>query len=338
MLGKVKLNYTPSPLDTRDHIIHPVAKGGLETVDLSSHCSSVKNQGAIGSCTAHAGVGLMEYFYRRFLRGKDQDLFSEKFLYYVTRVDIAGWPANDDSGAYIRDTLKAMVKYGVALEQTVPYVRDGEKDCRYADSPAPSAYREAEKFQVAKYARISESSRANCLQECKNLLANNYAFMGGFICYENVFDGANGVIPEPKGAPLGGHAVLFVGYDDKKQLFKFKNSWGTSWGDKGYGYLPYSFLASGNMFDLWTVYEQEHENKVYGIVTPKSRKEEYDEQIRVIMEGLGNGLNVNEIKLKMAALNSEQLGTADKRQLDSLLSRMNILLSSTKQILARMRL
>jgi C1A family cysteine protease len=50
----------------------------------------------------------------------------------------------------------------------------------------------------------------------------------------------------------GGHAICFVGYDSKKKLIKFKNSWGTNWGDNGYGYLPYNYI-NDFCWDAWAV-------------------------------------------------------------------------------------
>lgn len=41
-----------------------------------------------------------------------------------------------------------------------------------------------------------------------------------------------------------GHAIILVGYDDTKKEFKFKNSWGTDWGYKGYGRLSYDYVQT----------------------------------------------------------------------------------------------
>jgi C1A family cysteine protease len=53
------------------------------TKDLRPWCSEIENQGALGSCTAQAGVGMVEYFERRAF-GKHIDA-SRLFLYKVTR-------------------------------------------------------------------------------------------------------------------------------------------------------------------------------------------------------------------------------------------------------------
>jgi len=266
--SKYKLNHKPSPPDHRDHTVKVIKIPKIERYDLSQFCTSIKNQGNIGSCTSFAGVGLMEYFYKKNLGGKIDDVFSEKFLYYTTRVNIEQNLPSEDSGTFLRDTLKSMVQFGVCLEKTFPYIKPGQSTCDYTEKPEQNAYDEALNYQVTKYARIPETDKNQCLQDLKTLLLNGSIFMGGFVCYENMYDGKDGNIPLPKGNITGGHAVLFVGYDDTKQLFKFKNSWGSLWGDKGYGYLPYQFVLTGNLSDMWTVYQEEFENKTFDIVVP----------------------------------------------------------------------
>ena len=80
----------------------------------------------------------------------------------------------------------------------------------------------------------------------------------------------NGFIgnPDSNEEPIGGHAVLFVGYDDSKSVFKFKNSWGQSWGENGYGFLPYSYVLENKAFDFWTILEQENNDCVFGVIKP----------------------------------------------------------------------
>ena len=53
---------------------------------------------------------------------------------------------------------------------------------------------------------------------------------------------------------LGGHAVMCVGYDDASQRFIVMNSWGTTWGAKGFFTIPYAYISDSNLADdLWTV-------------------------------------------------------------------------------------
>jgi C1A family cysteine protease len=61
-------------------------------------------------------------------------------------------------------------------------------------------------------------------------------------------------LPGPKEKLLGGHAVLAVGYDNAKQVFIVRNSWGTSWGQKGYFTMPYAYLTDSSLADdIWTI-------------------------------------------------------------------------------------
>lgn len=292
------LNFKISPKDQRDYVVKPLKlDNNVKIVDLSPNCTPVKDQGMIGSCTAFASVALMEYVYKKNGIVIPDDLLSELFLYYNTRVLIENVPATNDSGAYLRDTLKSMIKYGVCLEKSFPY------SSKYALKPLNTAYTEGLKYQVVKYANIPTINPQTALSDLKALLQSGYSFIGGIYCYENFFQGVNGYIPPPSGKIIGGHAVCFVGYDDTKQVFKFKNSWGRKWGDNGYGYLPYRYLLTNNMVDLWTVYGEEYNDKYIGsvgsIIPPNLRKDSINDKIKMIMSTMTKEINKETIdKLK----------------------------------------
>ena len=273
-----KLNFKVSPPDARDYKLHlsTEAKVGLpESVDLSAGCTPIRDQGSVGSCTAFASVALYENIYYKFTSNLAASNFSEKFTYYTTRVNVAKWRANDDSGAYVRDALRSLVTYGTCKEETFPYLKSGENSSNFAEVPPSAAYTEALKYQALTYLNIpsgnTSSQRNDALATLKGLLVKGYAFMAGFVCYSNVYNAVKGLIPLPNRSVIGGHAICITGYDDKRQVFKFKNSWGSSWGDKGFGYLPYQYLLTGNMFDIWTIYTVENNNVSIGISKPSQK-------------------------------------------------------------------
>lgn len=278
------LNFKSSPKDERDYIAKPSTIKLNATNDLSSFCTSVKDQESLGSCTAFSCVAMIEYFLKKNGIIINDDLLSELFLYYNTRVLIENESPSSDCGAYLRDVLKAMNRYGVCLEKSFPY----GSNCALV--PNKSCYTEGSKYQVVKYANIPTRNVNTALNDLKALIQSGNTFVGGIMCYSNFFNDTKGTIPLPTGTIIGGHAVLFVGYDDTKRVFKFKNSWGKNWGDKGYGYLPYTYLLNGSLVDLWTIYGQEYNDKVVGsagsVIPPSLRLQANKDMLNYVMSAI----------------------------------------------------
>lgn len=225
--------------------------------DLRQWCSPIEHQGILGSCTAQAGVGLLEYFQRR-AYGKHLD-GSRRFLYKVTR-KLLGWEFEGDTGAYLRTTMKAMVIFGVPPERFWPY-----RIADYNEEPSPFCFSFAQNFKSIHYYRLDPHGMAgdDVLEGVKIHLAGGLPAMFGFAVYNSMpgTDAGTGDIPFPSATDqqVGGHAVVAVGYDDKRQIggdtgaLLIRNSWGTRWGEQGYGWLPYSYVLSGLAFDFWTL-------------------------------------------------------------------------------------
>ncbi len=229
------------------------------SVDLRQWCSTIEDQGSLGSCTANAGVGMMEYYERRAF-GRHLDA-SRLFLYKVTR-NLLGFTADD--GAYLRDTMKAMVLFGVPPEKYWPYkIKDFNLE------PTQFCYAFAQSYQAIKYYRLDPPGTppAQILAALKTKLAAALPAMFGFSVYSSIPGSGDGKgeIPFPASGDTleGGHAVLAVGYDDAKKIGKDKgallirNSWGTSWGDAGYGWLPYAYVEAGLADDFWSMVKGE---------------------------------------------------------------------------------
>lgn len=213
-------------------------------VDYRNHpdMPPVYDQGAIGSCVAQSVGAICD-----FKQGRDAEFHpSTLFLYYVTRflegtVDV-------DSGSTIRNGIKASNEFGVSREETWPYI---EK--KFKTPPSTAAFDEALGFQAIEYKRVKQ--RLDDIRECL-YLGNLIAF--GICVYDGLYSitKENPVleIPNPSQPLLGGHAVVIVGYDDKKELFLIRNSWGEQWGEEGYFYIPYSFVLDARLsMDFWTI-------------------------------------------------------------------------------------
>lgn len=235
-------------------------------VDLREWCSPVEDQRNLGSCTAHAGVGLIEYYERRCF-GRHIDA-SRLFLYKVTRNLMK---ARGDTGAYLRTTMGAMVLFGVPPESYWPYTDHPDK---FDLEPPAFCYAFAQNFQAILYYRHDPPGvrLEEVLRRVKEYLAAGHPAMFGFTVYNSIEQAErDGLIPFPslKERIEGGHAVVAVGYDDGLKIknrydgrvttgaLLIRNSWGKTWGEEGYGWLPYEYVLTGLAEDFWSVLKKE---------------------------------------------------------------------------------
>ncbi len=239
--------WLPDRPDHRDKLYTAIAKPPRKlptSVDLRASCSRVENQKELGSCTANALVGNLEFLEKR--ARKPAVNLSRLFVYYNERV-LEG-TVNEDSGAFLRDGIKTLVKQGVCRETLWPYVVS-----RFAAKPSPACFTQARDHQVLSYHRVLS------LKEMRMCLAEGFPFVFGFTVYESFESDAvarTGRVnmPQPGEKDVGGHAVMAVGYDDARKRFLIRNSWGTDWGLKGYYTMPYDYLADRNLSDdFWTI-------------------------------------------------------------------------------------
>lgn len=266
------LNWRPKPPTPHDSLLkinRHMLRLSLApvSVDLSAGCSSVKNQGGMGSCTAFASCAQMEYIAKSAQLLNPDDYFAERFFYYVERVDVDHGSASFDGGSSLTSATQAAKGYGCCLESTFPY------NMNYSEKPPSSAYAEAKAYQVIEAARVDESSdKQTVLSDVKTMLQQGVPLVIGFTCYSSLMGSdvaKTGIVPAPGGNVIGGHAILLVGYDDSTRRLKFKNSWGANWGDHGYGYLPYDYILQGQASDFWAWFSEEwKENSVIDIRKP----------------------------------------------------------------------
>jgi C1A family cysteine protease len=213
-------------------------------IDLRSACPPVYDQGQLGSCTAFSLGGAFQFGQKK--QKISNWIPSRLFIYYNERVLIN--TVNSDSGAYIRDGIKTMNREGVCAETNWPY-----DISKFTQKPPAACYTKALTNQVLSYMRVDNRS----LYQMQSCLAEGYPITFGFTVYDSFRSiGKNGMMPMPKPSEqvLGGHAVLAVGYDNAKQVFIVRNSWGSTWGDKGYFYMPYAYITDTNRCDdFWTI-------------------------------------------------------------------------------------
>lgn len=236
------------------------------TKSLRAWCSPIEDQGNLGSCTAHAAVGMLEYFERKSFNKHTNA--SRLFVYKATRnlMQVTG-----DTGAYLRSVMGALTLFGAPPESYYPY-----DESKFDDEPSAFLYAYAQNYQALTYYRLDPpgTSNSTLLTQIKTNLNSNLPAMFGFSVYDSYgqTERNGGCFPFPNNSEsiVGGHAVLAVGYDDNKTIknsnpggttttgaILIRNSWGTSWGDGGYGWLPYSYVTRGLTSDWWSLIKSE---------------------------------------------------------------------------------
>ena len=279
--------WLPPPVDPRDFTAEAPAIADVRTVletkleqhrpealaappvsvDLRPWCSPIEDQGGLGSCTANAAMGVVEYFERR-AHGKHID-GSRLFVYKTTR-NLMG--VTGDTGAWLRNAMGALATCGVPHERYWPYT---DADPAFDLEPSAFVYAVADDFEALQYFAHDPLSlnvpRPAVVASVKKYLAAGIPSMFGFWGYASFDRGDQpGNIPVPTdaevaGDPAWGHAIVAVGYDDQHHItntasgqtttgaFLIRNSWSTGWGQSGYGWMPYDYVLKGVAMDFWSL-------------------------------------------------------------------------------------
>jgi len=249
---KVKLGWKADIKDKRDRVLKfgttPVDLSTLPPkVDLRASCSIVENQTTLGSCTANAAAGALEYL--EFVDGvadENFDNFSRLFIYYNMRV-IQG-TVNEDGGGSLRDTIKTLAETGACDE-----LKWGYDITKFTTKPSDECYTEAATHKISEYHRIDS------FPDMLKCLAEGFPFVFGFMIYDGFMTpdvGKSGILsmPGPTEIFQGGHAVCAVGYDMEAKTVLVRNSWGPGWGQGGYFTMPFAYISNPNMAqDFWTI-------------------------------------------------------------------------------------
>lgn len=213
-------------------------------VDLRAHCSPVEDQRHTNSCTANAAVGALEYHQKRL--GEPVTDLSRMFVYYNAR-QLAGMEGKD-VGSFIHHVMAAVLAHGACEERLWPF-----QEAMCTTRPTADAYRDAQRFQAVQYARTPLGPAVQAA------LAGGLPVVFGTYIPKGFYEeaGRTGRMPvaaEAAARPGSGHAMLLVGYDAAKELWLVRNSWGPTWAEGGYCWIPFETMkAYSDPTHFWTI-------------------------------------------------------------------------------------
>lgn len=247
---KRNYNYKFQPKDERDYIykknnIEIPIKYNITDINNSSIIKSpILDQGQLGSCVANAASSLF------YILSNGKINLSRLQLYFCSRgIDKSKF--DEDTGTYVRTALKSASLYGLTNESFWKYNTNN-----FDKLPPNKSFRPIYSLKNYTYTSVPQN-----LESLKNCLATGNPIIFGALLYssfENPNVNSTGIIPMPdinKETFLGGHCMLLIGFDDVKKQFKIQNSWGSNWGDNGYGYFDYEYILNKELTsDIWTVH------------------------------------------------------------------------------------
>jgi C1A family cysteine protease len=221
------------------------------SVDWREYCIPVQDQQHLSTSSAHACIGLFQYFERR---ATGQVITPSRLFVHVNALRLAGC---DDArgGADLRTTFKAAVKFGLPAERFWPY-----DPAALGRVPEAYVYAFNTEYRDVRYVRIDASmqSGVETLETVRLLLAAGFACALGFGVPSSLTSEPEIAFPSRFDSICTGHAVTVVGYDDALRIrstrgaLLIRSSWGSNWGQDGYGWLPYRYVTDHLAADVWT--------------------------------------------------------------------------------------
>jgi hypothetical protein len=235
--SNIKLTYKFQNADSRDYKYQAISTNIPSSSTTLQNIASkyILNQGDLGDCVSNAFALCITII----TNGKLQ--ISRLLHYAFTRI-IENTPLSEDSGLYVRDGCKSISKYGVCSEDKWPH-----NTKKYNILPELNVINSSKYLQNYSYVFLNQD-----IQTLKTYLSTKKSpIIFGFMVYNSFMNiGSNGIVPVPNTSTetlQGGHCALIVGYNDSTQMFICANSWGKSWGNKGFFYMPYKYISNSSL-------------------------------------------------------------------------------------------
>lgn len=186
----------------------------------ANYVTPIKDQGGCGSCVSFGSCATIEANMR--VKAQDASLaidLSEAFLQFCGGGSCNGWG--------LTSGLDFAKSTGVTDEACFPY-QDHDMACSNRCADWQSRLR-----------KINSYTAYASMQARKDAIANVGPVLAGMAVYQDFFAYKSGVYQKTSNTLAGYHCISVVGYDDTQQCWIIKNSWGTGWGESGFGRIKY---------------------------------------------------------------------------------------------------
>lgn len=203
----------------------------------------VKNQGNCGSCWAFCAVSVIESNYK-LTYGETIDASEQQALSCTNSgTCLGGWTTNVFE--YLR-----INKYKLTDESLYPYL---DSSTGTINSTQPCRTNLTGKYEIEDWGYISEDySIKPTIAQIKDALYKyggvGTSIISGTSIFQSYREGSEPI--DDTSNKSTDHCVTIIGWDDAKQSWLIKNSWGTSWGNQGYAWVKYTSSKIG-AFSNW---------------------------------------------------------------------------------------
>ena len=255
------LNVIPSPETEKDWRYSHAAEAGIirkpeaaappTSKDLRQKWWDIRNQGGTGACVGFATVdSVLRWQFAQAGRlgktTKDKDKLSPRFTWMASKEtdQYTSYPTTmiERTGTWLKAALEVSRKFGAVRELDLQFQPE-----KLWDGTQSGFFSTAAQFKISSYYNLSHRwfrSWSDTLKIWRNWIANIGPILTRLdvdATWDNVTSSGklNTYKPNTK---RGGHAVALVGYT--RDRFIVRNSWGQSWGDKGYGYASLAYTKA----------------------------------------------------------------------------------------------
>lgn len=180
----------------------------------------VRNQGACGSCVVFATLGALEsgFVIRQAFPNTNDG--SEQFLLDAN-------PSITCIGNTTSNVANFLTSSGTVSESDDPYVA--------VKRPAPPNALTSRPWRAASWSFVAPASALN-IKKALTEWGPLYTTINATPAFQLY---TSGVFNQSDPGPVN-HAVIIVGWDDARQAWRIKNSWGPLWGEQGYAWVRYN--------------------------------------------------------------------------------------------------